>query len=107
MLTAGEPFDALQKSTQQLDQRWEKLQRLMADTQIQVDLNMETKKFYDELHGLQELMGSYEKWVGTAENIAEEAVEITKQLEQCRVGICVSPLSPREVGSVLHIRMWQ
>ncbi|XP_069136952.1 dystrophin-like isoform X1 [Argopecten irradians] len=82
---SGEPFDVLQKSIKDLDQRWEQLHRLLADTQVQVDLNMETKKFYDELHALQELMGSYEKWVGTAEHIAEEATEITKQLEQCRV----------------------
>jgi len=79
--------DALARSTAELEQRWETLNKLLSDTQLAVDLNIETKKFYDELHSLQELMASYEKWVGTVEHISEEAMEITKQLEQCRVCI--------------------
>ena len=45
-----------------------------------------------ELSGLRDIAGSYEKWACTAEDIAEEAAEITRQLEQCRVrchGNCV------------------
>ncbi len=51
----------------------------------QVMLDSDTKQFYDELGGLQEMVDSYEKWVNTADKIADEAMEISRQLEQCRV----------------------
>lgn len=81
----SEPHEAFSQATVELEARWEELNRLLGDTQNKVDLNFQIKKFYDELHALQELNVSYEKWVGTAERIAEEAMEISKQLEQCRV----------------------
>jgi hypothetical protein len=34
---------------------------------------------------LKDLILSYEKWANTVESVAEEAGEISKQLEQCRV----------------------
>ncbi len=48
-------------------------------------LDSDTKQFYDELGGLQEMVDNYEKWVNTADKIADEAMEISRQLEQCRV----------------------
>ncbi|KAJ8315396.1 hypothetical protein KUTeg_007546 [Tegillarca granosa] len=81
----NDPHEAFSQAVADLEKRWEELNRLLVDTQNKVDLNFQIKKFYDELHALQELNISYEKWVGTAERIAEEAMEISKQLEQCRV----------------------
>lgn len=46
---------------------------------------MEVAKFYEELNALQELMVSYENWVTTADEIGIEALDISKQLEQCKV----------------------
>ena len=58
---------------------------MLSDTQNKVDLNIETKKLYNELNMLKDLILSYEKWANTVESVAEEAGEISKQLEQCRV----------------------
>lgn len=68
-----------------LENRWERLHHLLSDTQNKVDLNIETKKLYNELNTLKELIQSYEKWANTVESVAEEAVEISKQIDQCRV----------------------
>ena len=43
------------------------------------------KKFNTELSALQELMASYEKHISNAEAIAEDAPDITRQLDQCKV----------------------
>lgn len=75
----------MSKLTKELEDRWKNLNTLLTETHSQVLLEMEAKKFYDELDALKELMISYEKWATTAENISDEAVEISKQLEQCRV----------------------
>ncbi|KAL5009782.1 hypothetical protein ScPMuIL_012087 [Solemya velum] len=81
----GEPYEGIVEASNDLEERWKRLNNLLSSTSTTVDLSVEIKKFYDELHALQELMVSYEKWVVTAERIAEEATEISKQLEQCRV----------------------
>ena len=65
--------------------RWDKLKQLLSETQTIVELNIETKKVYDELHAIQELMGTYEKWVNSSEVISGEASEINRQMEQCKV----------------------
>ena len=72
-------------TTENLERRWEKLKQQLSETQKKVNLNIETKKLYHELHALQEVMSSYEKWIGITEKIPEESVEISKQLEQCKV----------------------
>ncbi|XP_061169275.1 dystrophin-like isoform X1 [Saccostrea echinata] len=82
---AGESTDSVAATLTDIQNRWDSLAVLLSETVTKVNLNIQSKKFYDELHALQELMSSYEKWVSSAERIAEEAMEITKQLEQCRV----------------------
>ena len=84
-LVAGEPFDSISLTTEALERRWEKLKEQLSETQRKVNLNIETKKMYDDLHALQEVMTSYEKWIGLSERIPEESVDISKQLEQCKV----------------------
>ena len=68
-----------------MEQRWDKLKVLLVDTQHAVDINIETKKVVDELRALQETMKTYEKWANSIESIAEEAPEISRQLEQSKV----------------------
>ncbi|XP_078330229.1 dystrophin-like isoform X4 [Crassostrea virginica] len=82
---AGESTEVVAAMLADIEGRWDSLAVLLSETVTKVNLNIQSKKFYDELHALQELMSSYEKWVSSAERIAEEALEITKQLEQCRV----------------------
>ena len=86
-LLAGESYASFTKLITDLENRWERLHHLLSDTQNKVDLNIETKKLYSELNTLKELIQSYEKWASTVESVADEAGEITKQLDQCRVCI--------------------
>ena len=83
--SAGESYTAFTKSITDMENHWERLHHLLSDTQNKVDLNIETKKLYNELNMLKDLILSYEKWANTVESVAEEAGEISKQLEQCRV----------------------
>ncbi|XP_053396069.1 dystrophin-like isoform X7 [Mercenaria mercenaria] len=82
---AGEPYENVSKSTNNLEKRWETLQKMLSETKKKVDLNVDSKKFYDELNSLQDLVGTYEKWVGSAEMIAEDAGDINKQVEQSKI----------------------
>ncbi|KAL3882693.1 hypothetical protein ACJMK2_029006, partial [Sinanodonta woodiana] len=82
---AGDSNDEVAIAVQSLEERWENLNRQFSETQAKVNLNNEKKKIYYELGSLQELMNSYEKWIGTLERIPEEAVEISRQLEQCKI----------------------
>jgi hypothetical protein len=58
---------------------------MLSETKQKVEFNVKSKKFYDELNSLKDLVGTYEKWVGSAEIIAEDAVDINKQVEQSKV----------------------
>lgn len=68
-----------------MDQRWHSLRDLLKQTKSKVMLKNETKQFYEELTSLRGILLSYERWISTVEGMSEEALEITKQLEQCRV----------------------
>ncbi|GFN77850.1 dystrophin [Plakobranchus ocellatus] len=81
---AGEPQDSLVIVIKGLEERWENLNDKLAETQTKVDLNYEMKKFNSELSALLELLSSYEKYINHAESIAEDASEITRQLDQCK-----------------------
>ncbi|XP_052832324.1 dystrophin isoform X2 [Octopus bimaculoides] len=81
----GENYDNISKLTQELEERWKIINQLLNETHSKVFLEIEAKKFYDELNSLKDLMLNYERWASTAENISEETLEISHQLEQCRV----------------------
>ena len=85
LAAVGEPHDGTETAIRQVEEKWEQLNKLLADTQRVVDQNFETKKFYSELTTLIDLVAGYEKWMGAAEKIADEAQEISKQLDQCKV----------------------
>ncbi|GFR63477.1 dystrophin [Elysia marginata] len=82
---AGEPQDSLIVVIKGLEERWENINEKLTETQTKVDLNYELKKFNTELSALQELMESYEKHITTAETVGEDAADITRQLDQCKV----------------------
>ncbi|XP_076466610.1 dystrophin-like isoform X3 [Babylonia areolata] len=81
---AGESSEATATCVQQVEDRWEQLKQKLADTQLVVDRNYESKKLYAELKALQDLLSGYEKWIGVSESMAETQ-DISKQLEQCKV----------------------
>ncbi|CAL1537370.1 unnamed protein product [Lymnaea stagnalis] len=84
---AGEPYDTMTIVIKGLEERWQKLNEKLADTQTKVDLNFEMKRFYAELSALQDLMVTYEKWIKSADSIADDAPEIIRQLDQCKVKV--------------------
>ena len=47
--------------------------------------NVNHKRFYDELASLTEVATSYESWVTTVDSVSDEALEITRQMEACKV----------------------
>ena len=85
IVLGGEPYDSITTQTEALERRWDKMKILLVDTQHAVDINIETKKVRDELHALQDLMKTYEKWASSAEHSSDDAPDITRQLEQSKV----------------------
>ncbi|XP_064628408.1 dystrophin-like isoform X4 [Lineus longissimus] len=75
----------IERAFNDLEDKWTYVSMLCEDTHRRITLEAETKHFYEELNSLQEVMAGYEKWVNTAEKVAEEATEMSKQLEQCKV----------------------
>ena len=84
-VAAGEPHEGPGRTVRQVEERWGRLGQVLADTQRVVDRNVETKKFRSELAALRDLLAGYEKWVGASDRVAEDAQEISKQLDQCKV----------------------
>ncbi|XP_070191463.1 dystrophin-like isoform X2 [Littorina saxatilis] len=82
---AGEPTGQTAAAVKRVEDRWEHLNKVLIETQRVVDRNFETKKFYSELNTLKDLVAGYEKWVGATEKVADEAHDISKQLDQCKV----------------------
>ncbi|XP_052810329.1 dystrophin-like isoform X2 [Mya arenaria] len=82
---AGESADSVSTTVQNLERRWNAVKTLLTGTKVIVESNVNTKKFYDELKSLTELVTTYEKWLTATEIIAEETPDITRQMEQCKV----------------------
>ena len=97
----------MSKLTKELEDRWKNLNTLLTETHSQVFLEMEAKKFYDELDALEELMSNYEKWAITAEHISDEALEISKQLEQCRVSLPLPLFIHKSLKKELFLQRWE
>lgn len=70
---------------QETEQRWQKLNNLLSETKHKITVASENKKFYNDLAVLQEILHTYDRWISTQENVATESLEISKQLEQCKV----------------------
>lgn len=70
-----------------VEKRWHALKTQLQETRRKVDVNVDTKKFYEELKSLQDLLATYEKWLVATETPAEEMADISKQLEQSKVSL--------------------
>lgn len=68
-----------------MEERWEGLQQQLADTKKQVMDSSELGQWRDELATLTSVLLAYDKWVSQVEGIADDAMDISRQLEQCRV----------------------
>ena len=76
-------------SLAEVEERWESILSLVANTEASINRDMESKQFRDELTTLKKLASSYELWVTHAANVSDEALEISRQLEQCRVRLYI------------------
>ena len=83
--SAGESTDYVNNIISQMDGRWSSLNALLTETGRKIVLDSKVKEVQDQLASLQEILSSYEKWVSAEERVADEALEISRQLEQCRV----------------------
>lgn len=77
--------DSVDEVMQRLECRWERLNELLLDNMSKVNLSSKSKQVYSELSALQEVVENYEKWVLSEGPAAEEFMELSRQLEHCRV----------------------
>jgi len=73
---------------QRLESRWRRLNELLLDNMSKVNLSSKSKQVYSELSALQEVVKVYEKWVLSEGPVADEFMELSRQLEHCRVSFC-------------------
>ena len=81
----GDSSDTLEKTSSRVHNRYQKLCSQVEVTKAKVIINNEVKLFYDELTVLLEVLTGYEKWINMQENIAEDVLDLNRQMEQCRV----------------------
>ncbi|KAK2181696.1 hypothetical protein NP493_384g04000 [Ridgeia piscesae] len=82
---AGDTTDMVDSVVTQVDQHWHDVNALLAETKQKVTTTVALKQFYDELTTLQQIVDGYEKWIRNEGSVSDEAMEICRQLEQCRV----------------------
>ena len=59
-----------------------------------IRLSAATKQVRGELNTLTEVMEGYEKWVTSTQGIAEDSLDIYRQIEQCKVSSYLSRWMP-------------
>ncbi len=75
----------LEQTESQVEQQWLEMKRLLEETREKITMGNDLKQFYGELEGIQRIIMGYEKWISTVEKVADEALELHRQMEQCRV----------------------
>ncbi|XP_052240299.1 dystrophin-like isoform X2 [Dreissena polymorpha] len=85
LLDAGDSPEIVTIATNKIEKRWNALKTLLSATQTLVEMNLNMKKFYDELKSLQELVTGYEKWVVSVESVTDEGSDVNRQIEQSKV----------------------
>lgn len=78
-------MDIVDSVVTQVDKHWHDMNTLLAETKQKVTANVALKQFYDELTTLQQIVDGYERWIHNEDSVSDEAMEICRQLEQCRV----------------------
>ena len=84
--SAGESTAYVESHVSDVSARWAALSELVQSTSTKLRLASDSKRFYDDFHGLREIVGAYERWIDAqAPQVAGELLEICRQQEQCRV----------------------
>ena len=84
-MTAGDGVESLEQIANRVCTRYKDLRSQLQVTKEKVIINNEVKLFYDELAMLLEVLTGYEKWINMQEKIAEDILDLNRQMEQCRV----------------------
>ena len=85
IVSAGDGVESLEQVASRVCTRYKDLRSLLHVTKEKVIINNEVKLFYDELAVLLEVLTGYEKWINMQEKIAEDILDLNRQMEQCRV----------------------
>ena len=86
LASAGESTAYVESHVSDVSARWAALSELVQSTSTKLRLASDSKRFYDDFHGLREIVGAYESWIDAqAPQVAGELLEICRQQEQCRV----------------------
>ena len=87
-IPADEPVDSIADVIKRLDCRWKDINKLVRQNKLRVESSSKSQKFYDELRSVHDIVKSYEKWIRAEDqHMAEEFVDLSRQLEQSRVRI--------------------
>ena len=84
-VAAGDTTDMVDNIVAQVDQHWRDNNALLGDTKQKVTTSVALKEFYDQLATLQQIVDGYERFICNEGRVSDEAMEIFRQLEQCRV----------------------
>ena len=85
LVAAGDTTDLVDNIVAQVDQHWRDNNALLGDTKQKVTTSVALKEFYDQLATLQQIVDGYERFICNEGRVSDEAMEIFRQLEQCRV----------------------
>jgi len=68
-----------------LESRWSNINSLRLVSRSIVHQSSELKLFYANLRAIKEIAMTYEKWSLAEQTVTDDFVELSRQLEQCRV----------------------
>ena len=68
-----------------MDQRWENIKGLITQAESKIHAMSVTQQYNSEYKTVDEVLLGYRKWVSSSAHVAEEAWDIARQMEQCRV----------------------
>ena len=80
-----------------LETRWSNVNKLLKTCRLKVNSSSESQQFYADLATIKDIVETYAKWVQTEQNVATEFMELSRQLEQCRVSSDMSDITLDDV----------
>jgi len=89
----SEPTEPVESALRRLEARWSGVSRRVVAGRQSVTASNAVVQFGAELDSLMTTIHVYDKWAsGQATNVADDFVQLSQQLEQCRVCIvqCLS-----------------
>ena len=70
---------------EEIERRWESLSTLVGTRETAIVCDIDSQHFREGLKNLTELLETYDAWVEKTTHISDEMLELTRQLQQCKV----------------------